>query len=398
MRISAIFAQPQRAARVVRGFAAGSALLAGLAASGNAQARPGTHPLVVSTWDARASSVVLGYRHGMFSGGGLDVVSYHANFSSTTGTLSSQFGLYYLTLSEPNAPTTHGAAGSATAIFNFPVARRFDNGLPLAAIDLYVGSAPTALVSGERNYLSIPLVLGFGVPVTPVKALSITPWFELAPSFNLDTVVHPFEFSAQDASQYIDPSSGKIKLTSDAVERVVSESVTLDTSGAVGARGGLDFSVHISDYVDLSAGATLSSLGSAFSGTSVVYLGGGFIWRWDDIVPAVLPAEKRLLHESCEDVELRFRSCPAARGWRTPEQLQQLNTPPAPPVAPPPQRVPAGPAPMPAAPASAASLPAAAESSPAQNAPAPLPPPAAPETDASSAPLPPRESAPAPAP
>ena len=36
------------------------------------------------------------------------------------------------------------------------------------------------------------------------------------------------------------------------------------------------------------------------------YLGGGFIWRWDDIVPAVLPAEKRLLHESCDDVEARF--------------------------------------------------------------------------------------------
>ena len=105
-----------------------------MALAPEAAARPGTHPVVVSTWDARASSVVLGYRHGSFDGGGLNEVSYHANFSSTGGKLSSQFGLYYLNTSyDADEPTAHGLSGSATAVFNLPVARRFDNGLPLAA-------------------------------------------------------------------------------------------------------------------------------------------------------------------------------------------------------------------------------------------------------------------------
>lgn len=344
---------------------------------------------MVSTWDARASSVVLGYHHGSFSGGGLDVVSYHANFSSTSGKLSSQFGMYYLALSEPNASTSRGAAGSATAVFNLPVARRFDNGLPLAAIDFYVGSAPTALVSGERNYLTLPLVLGFGVPVTPVKALSIVPWFEFAPSFNLDTVIHPFEFTAQDASKYIDLSTGKIKLTSDAVEQVVSKSVTLETSAAISARGGLDLSLHVSDYVDLTAGATLSSIGTAFSGTRVLYLGGGLIWRWDDIVPAVLPAEKRLSHEACEDVEARFRSCPASHKWKSPEELQQPVVPAASgPSAPMPASSTSPLLPAAAAPSTAAAVaPATNAPAPSASAPAPSSPPSVPPSDAAAPPL-----------
>jgi hypothetical protein len=350
------------------------ALAAGLAATEQANARPGTHPLVVSTWDARASSVVVGYRHGSFSGGNLDVVSYHANFSSTSGKLSSQFGLYYLALSEAGNATQRGAAGSATAVFNLPVTRRFDNGLPIAAIDFYVGSAPTAIVSGERNYLTLPLVLGFGVPVTPVKALSITPWFELSPSFNLDTVVHPFAFSAEDAAKYVDLKTGQINLSASAVEEVVSKSVTLETSAGVGARGGLDVNLHVSDYVDLAANASLSSIGTAFSGTRVLYLGAAFVWRWDDIVPAVLPAEKRLINESCEDVELRFRSCPNARKWRSPEELLKLGSPAtlAPssdsPSAPPDSSV-SAPAPVPAPAPSSVAPP-----TPTSDAPPPLPP------------------------
>jgi hypothetical protein len=334
-----------------------------------AVARPGTHPIVVSTWDARASSVVLGYRHGSFDGGGLNELSYHANFSSTGGKLSSQFGLYYLNLSSDGSdPTAHGLSGSATAVFNLPVARRFNNGLPLAAIDFYLGSAPTALVSGERNYLTLPLVIGFGVPLTPAKAITITPWFELSPSVNLDTEIHEFHLTPEDATKYVtvtqNPTTGRpdvtVNFNASDVESLIGESVDLKTSAAVGARAGLDLALHVSDYFDLGLNATLSSFGSAFSGTRVLYLGGGFIWRWDDIVPAVLPAENRLLHESCDDVEARFRSCPNSRKWRSPEDIERLygskpgapampteNTPAVPattPVAPTPAVTPAAPA------------------------------------------------------
>jgi hypothetical protein len=281
---------------------------------------------VVSTWDARASSVVLQYRRGFADGGGFNVVGYHANFSATSGQLSSQFGLYYMSFADgSDAPTAHGMAGSATAVFNLPVARRLDNGLPLTAIDFYVGSAPTALVSGERNHLTIPLVLGFGVPITPVKLISIVPWFEFSPSFNLDTIIHPYEFTPGSIEDYV--VAGRISFDSSDVERIVSESVELETSAAIGARGGLDFALHVSDYFDFGLNATLSSVGSAFSGTRVVYLGAGFIWRWDEIVPAVLPAEKRLLHEACDDVEARFRSCPNSRTWKSPEELQGSSSP-----------------------------------------------------------------------
>jgi len=361
------------AGRILRSMAALGALL-GVAAPSHA--RPGTHPIVVSTWDARASSVVLGYRHGSFDGGALNVVSYHANFSATSGKLSSQFGLYYVNMSnDGDPPTAHGMAGSATAVFNLPVARRFDNGLPLAAIDFYVGSAPTALISGERNYLTLPLALGFGVPVTPVKALSLTPWFEFSPSVNLDTVIHPYDFNNENPADYIDPLTGDIRLTSADVERVISGSVELDTSVAVGARGGLDASLHASDYVDFNVSAGLSSIGTAFSGTRVLYLGGGFTWRWDDIVPAVLPADKRLLHESCDDVEQRFRSCENSRKWRSPEDIERLYgpqpasgqaaPPPAPPTVPKQPAIDAAPTPTPT-PASTPSDPALSGSVPAQ--------------------------------
>jgi hypothetical protein len=104
--------------------------------------------------------------------------------------------------------------------------------------------------------------------------------------------------------------------TADDVEKLVNKSVELKTSFGVGARGGLDLNLHASDYFDFNLNAALSSVGTAFSGPRVLYLGGGVTWRWDDIVPAVLPAEKRLLHESCDDVEARFKSCPNSSQWR----------------------------------------------------------------------------------
>jgi hypothetical protein len=362
-----------RASRIIGALA----FVGGLLSSEVAAARPGTHPIVVNTWDARASSVVLEYRRGLLDGGGMNVVSYHANFSSTGGRLSSQFGLYYLNFSEAAAPTAHGLAGSATAVFSLPVAPRFENGLPRAAIGFYVGSAPTALISGERNYVSVPFVFGFGVPLSPAKAITITPWFEFSPSVNLDTVIHSYDFSNEDPLKYIDPVTHEIRLTSSDVERVLKESVDLEFGFAVGARGGVDLALHASDYFDFSVNASVSSVGTAFSGTRVVYLGGGFVWRWDDIVPAVLPAEKRLLTESCDNVEARFRSCPNSRKWRSPEDVQQQFGPTE-------LKPPASPAATPIAPAPAA---APSEPNAAPVAPEAAPVPAPPAT--SQAPLPP---------
>src|SRR6187399_1691686 len=134
-----------------------------LAFTSEAWGLAGTHPIVVSSWDARASNVSLGYRHGFMKGGGVNDVAYNADFSSTSGVLSAQFGLHYVNFTPADGnPTAHGLAATATALFHLPLTKRYENGLPVAALVFLVGSAPTTLVSGSLNYVTIPLVLGVG--------------------------------------------------------------------------------------------------------------------------------------------------------------------------------------------------------------------------------------------
>jgi len=358
---------------MIRGAAPAVLLGAGiLGSSANAWALAGTHPIVVSSWDARASSVALEYRHGFMKDGGFNDLAYNANFSSTSGKLSAQFGLHYVNFkAEAGDPRAHGLAATATALIELPLTRRLENGLPVVALAFAFGSAPTTYVSGSLNYVTIPIILGVGVPITPVKVLSLTPWFELSPSVNLDTEIKPYTLKASDIT--IDPSQG-VTLDESDVQRIVSESVDLKLNVKAGARGGLALALHLSDYVDFSAQLALSSAGSAFTGKFVTYLGGGLVWRWDDIVPAVLPADKRLLHENCDDIEERFKSCPNSRRWKRPEDVAAppaVNPPPAvapAPIVPASEPVPA-PAPAPAAPTSATPTPTPAP-------PTPTPPPA----------------------
>ncbi len=316
--------------------AVGALIGAGLVVvSTGAFAKPGTHPIVVSTWDTRASSVVVGYRHGFSKGGGFNDVSYNANFSSTSGILSAQFGLQYESYSPNHTdPTAQGLAGTATAVFNLPLTSRLENGLAKVALNFYVGAAPTALISGELNYLSFPAVLGAGVSTTPIKYLTLTPWFELSPGVNLDTEIKPYQLTPADVAGAINPMTGEVNLSQAQVTNIVSKSVNLKASVSAGARAGLDLALHVSDYVDFGADVVVSSVGTAFTGPTVVYVGGAFVWRWDDIVPAVLPAERRLLHENCDDVETRFRMCPNSERWTPPTATAPATPNAAPPLAP----------------------------------------------------------------
>ena len=328
---------------------------------------------------------MLAYRHGFMKGGGFNDVAYNANFSSTSGQLSAQFGLHYESFAAGHSePTAHGLAGTATAVFELPITSRLDNGLPTVALGLYVGAAPTALISGSLNYVTIPAVLGAGLPVTPAKAVTFTPWFELSPSVNLDTEIHPYQFSPADAAAVVDPATGKVSLTQADVQNVVSKSVELKTGVAAGFRGGLDLALHLSDYVDFAGDFAVSSAGSAFKGPTVVYVGGALVWRWDDIVPAVLPAERRLLRESCDDIESRFRTCPNSERWKAP---------PSQPVSPPNGATNPAPFASPAPPAPAAPPPAAPAA-----APRPTPSPARPAPAAAPTPAPPPPTTPQPTP
>ncbi|HEY5376609.1 MAG TPA: hypothetical protein VIK01_23170 [Polyangiaceae bacterium] len=345
-----------------------------------ARALPGTHAPAISTYDTRASSVVLAYRHGSSSEGPFNTFSYNANFSSSTAKLSAQFGLHYVNYdSKDNNSTAHGVGASGVALFVFPVAGRYDDGVPKAAISFDVGAVPTAYVSGQRNYLTVPLVLGFGVPLSPHKAVTITPWFELAPSANLDTVFNAADVQigsnvANQSPECSNPallSQCKITLNKGAIEDAVKKGVTVDLSFKVPMRAGLDGSIHLGESVDFNLYSGVSSLGGGFQGPSVLTAGAGLTFRWDDIVPAVLPVERRLDREGCDAIEGRFRSCPSSRKWLSPEQRARPPELPAnatqlAPVQALPTQPPAPPAPAPAlAPAPAAPRPAAAPTLPA---------------------------------
>jgi hypothetical protein len=322
-----------------------------------AGALPGSHAPAISTYDTRASSVVLAYRHGSSDAGPFNSYSYNANFTSTSGKLSAQFGIHYLNFaSKLNDATAHGVGASGVALFVFPVAGRYDNGVPKAAISFDVGAVPTVYVSSQRNYLTLPLVLGFGIPLSPHKAITFTPWFELAPSANLDTIFKPANINVgpKDVQYVPNPATGNIDVTLNqgALEAAVKKGVTVDYGFSVPMRAGLETGIHLGESADFNLYTSISTLGGGFSGTSVVSLGAGLVFRWDDIVPAVLPAERRLERESCDVVEARFRSCPNSRKWLSPEQRARHSEPqaaaPAVPSAPRPSPAPSpvlGPAP-----------------------------------------------------
>ena len=352
----------------------------------SANALPGTHAPAISTYDTRASSVVLAYRHTSSEAGPINTFSYNANFSNTTGVLSAQFGIHYVNFdAKANDSTAHGVGASGVALFVLPVAERWADGVPKAAIAFNIGSVPTVYVSGQRQYVTLPLVLGFGVPLSPHKAITLTPWFEASLSANLDTIFKTTDITVDPNAVTITPNptnnTVNVTLKDGAVEEAVKKGVSIDSGFYVPMRAGLEAGIHVSEKVDFNLYTSIGSYGGAFGGSSAFTLGAGLAYRWDAIVPAVLPVERRLEREECDAIEARFRSCPSSQRWLTPEQranelqkatpiapVQQTSTQPA--VNP---KQPTTPA---AAPVSAPTAPASAPTAPAPaSAPAPEPPP-----------------------
>ena len=325
-----------------------------LAVARPAAATAGTHAPAVSTYDTRASSVVFAYRHGFSDAGSFNTFSYNANFTSTTGRLSAQFGIHYVNFKQAEADTrAHGIAGSGVAVLVFPVADRYDDGVPQMAVALHLGGVPTAYISGERNFLTLPFVLGFGLPLSPSRMLTFTPWYELAISANVDTIVRPEGVTIDSTSVQVDPVTQMASLKPGAVQSALSKGVTIDVGVSVPMRFGLEAALHVGKSADLNFYGMFSTLGGAFSGDSVKTVGAALVVRWDDIVPAVLPKSEPETTESCAATERHFRACPNSRFWLTPEQRGQLAplSPTAVPV-PAPASVPV-PAPLPAPPAAA---------------------------------------------
>src|SRR4051812_14463329 len=115
----------------VRALLGASSAVALLAIVRPAAATAGTHAPAVSTYDTRASSIVFAYRHGFSSAGSFNTFSYNANFTSTTGRLSAQFGIHYVNFKPTDADTrAHGVGGSGVAASEFSVPAPHVNGVP----------------------------------------------------------------------------------------------------------------------------------------------------------------------------------------------------------------------------------------------------------------------------
>ncbi len=287
-----------------------------------AQARAGTHSWAVSTWDTTRSSVVVTYAHGfILEGGSVNTAGYNANFTSTTGRLSAQFGLHYVGLHPDVIGAMHGIAGSAVAVYGIPIGTRFDNGMPRAAFTFFGGSVPTAVFNGKSNYITIPINLGFGIEVNPIKWLSITPWFEFAPSFNLDTAIYYDRF--QSYFENIQDTEGveviynpdgtvqNVELSPSLMDDVLNEAVDLEFSFALRMRGGLSLVANLGDKVDLIVNGAVAQLGEEFDAKPTMFIGGALAFAWDDAPESILPEERRLKNLSCSSVEKKFETCAA---------------------------------------------------------------------------------------
>jgi hypothetical protein len=348
----------RRALALALALAALALLLPGVAA-----ARGGTHGLAVSTWDSSASSIVFAFQNGFLTpdGGHLRDLSYHVNFSSTSGRLSSQFGLHYLNYAaNEDESSANGVGGSVIAMWAIPAGARFENGLPKFSFNAFFGAAPAVLIAGRLNYVTIPLNLGVGLPFSPVRHVSIVPWFELAPSFNLDTRIKAFSGSLTDFAE--DPENpDEINLSEDDVNQILTDSVEMEKSFAFKVRGGLTLVFHLGDRVDLQLNAIFTRVGAyRKENPFAVFVGGGLAIAWDRPVPAVLPVERRLENESCEAIGARYDQCfgpsgeAAAADGAAPAPATAIDgtiivQPPPPAPAPPPAE-PESPAPAPAAP------------------------------------------------
>jgi hypothetical protein len=287
-----------------RAFAFGClALLATLSTALVGHALPNTHGPAISTWDPRGSSVVFGLGGGVTGDGSFAFKSYNANFSSSSGVLSAQFGVHYVTFrNRDGAELARGASAGGVALINLPLTPRYENLLPRTSFAFYVGGVPTALISGQLNYISVPLVLGMGLPYSPIPQLTLTPWVELSPGLNFDT--HIEAVATNDAIQ----SAMDGTLTRDEVEDLVRDGLQIERRTTLGKRAGLSIAGHLGERVDIDVDWMLGAgHGGAMS------LAAALVVRWDTLVPAV--AHERVDEdEDCDAIAARYhRHCPLRR-------------------------------------------------------------------------------------
>jgi hypothetical protein len=255
--------------------------------------------------------VVVGLGRAVSGEGSFSFTSYNANFSSTNGVLSAQFGVHYVTLKrDDSGPVARGVSAGGVALISLPLASRFENGVPKSSFAFYVGGVPTAMFSGQLNFISVPLVLGVGLPLSPSPYFTVRPWVELSPGLNFDTRIDAVSTDAA-VQAAMDGT-----LTRDEVEDLVEEGLHIERKTTVGKRAGLSLALHLGERVDIDANLML---GAGHPGA--LSLGAALVFRWDAMVHDLDRADRRDRSgaeasgaESCVEIAARYyRQCPLRR-------------------------------------------------------------------------------------
>ncbi len=270
---------------------AATLLAATLLGAQPALALVGSHGASIGTFDVRASSLGLTLDHHEAGGAQLDVLTYHTAFTSTTGRLSSQFGIHGIHLVDKDGRSGWGMSAGAVTMFTLP-AERFRNGVPRSAVRYWFGLVPTAAFGAIYGRVWLPMTFGGAWTLSPVQWLSFTPWVELAGGLDANADVHEAEVSLSQGG------GDNVTLSQDDVKKIIDKSLSWNARFGFAWRTGLEVAFHMGDRFDIALRGGAGKLGNEVAWNARVAL----IFHWDDVVPALLPS-----------------SCPTPRVYGAPE-------------------------------------------------------------------------------
>lgn len=260
--------------------------LAALCVAGPTHALVGSHGPSLGTFDERASS--LGLLPTVMRAGSrsLDVLTYHTAYSSTTGRISSQFSVHGLRLVEAGGRAGYGVSAGAVTMVTLPPSRRYDNGVPTSTLRIWTGLVPSGVFGAIYGNIWIPFTLGAAWTASPTPWLSITPWAEIAAGLDAAAEV-------QETKANLDTAGDDVVLSEEKVRDILKDAIRWNVGFGFGWRAGVEVAAHFGDRFDFAVLAGGARLGNEVGWMARVAL----IFRWDDIVPGVLPDACRVPRE-----------------------------------------------------------------------------------------------------
>lgn len=236
-----------------------------------AQARPAMLPDSTVITDTRASSVGLDGTAVFAPAGTGWHGTYLTTFTSTSSEVTANFGLHYLNFADTQEGTFHGVAASSMTKFSVSLAERFDNGVPRAQLQISPGIVPMAMVGPRSVEVDLPALLRVGVVVSPTPWFSLVPWVEGGFDLHFRGAVSEVFFDDPDVEELLD----------------VDEMLSYELKFYSIFRSGLVANFHVGRFDFRLHGGFITP--TVDHPGVVGQVGASLIFRWDKVVPAVLP-------------------------------------------------------------------------------------------------------------